>query len=144
MDFSPTSPGAASDLSEIFEPPKANSGSVPGSAKKARKGARGGGVLCTIGVIPTVPERITFATTGKGKKASSSKPSKSVQMKLIDDKLRIIDDVPTSAVEMAVKEKVHFNILQQLPVQPVRPHSTFFNISVPEKSPEAGEDRRGD
>lgn len=27
-------------------------------------------------------------------------------MKLIDDKLRIIDDVPTSAVEMAVKEKV--------------------------------------
>ena len=30
-----------------------------------------------------------------------------VQMKLIDDKLKIIDDVPTSAVEMAVKEKVH-------------------------------------
>ena len=29
-----------------------------------------------------------------------------VQMKLIDDKLKIIDDVPTSAVEMAVKEKV--------------------------------------
>ena len=27
-------------------------------------------------------------------------------MKLIDDKLKIIDDVPTSAVEMAVKEKV--------------------------------------
>jgi len=28
-------------------------------------------------------------------------------MKVIDDKLKIIDDVPSSAVEMAVKEKVH-------------------------------------
>ncbi len=31
-------------------------------------------------------------------------------MKLIDDKLKIIDDVPTSAVEMAVKEKVSLYI----------------------------------
>jgi len=29
-----------------------------------------------------------------------------VQLKLIDNKLKIVDDVPTSAVEMAVKEKV--------------------------------------
>ena len=29
-------------------------------------------------------------------------------MKVVDDKLKIIDDVPTSAVEMAVKEKVCF------------------------------------
>ena len=29
-----------------------------------------------------------------------------VNMKVIDDKLKIIDDVPSSAVEMAVKEKV--------------------------------------
>ena len=29
-----------------------------------------------------------------------------VSMKVIDDKLKIIDDVPNSAVEMAVKEKV--------------------------------------
>ena len=28
-------------------------------------------------------------------------------MKVVDDKLKIIDDVPTSAVEMAVKEKVY-------------------------------------
>ena len=27
-------------------------------------------------------------------------------MKVVDDKLRIIDDVPSSAVEMAVKDKV--------------------------------------
>jgi hypothetical protein len=31
-------------------------------------------------------------------------------MKLIDDKLKIIDDVPTSAVEMAVKEKVQYQL----------------------------------
>ena len=31
---------------------------------------------------------------------------KAVNMKVIDDKLKIIDDVPSSAVEMAVKEKV--------------------------------------
>ena len=32
--------------------------------------------------------------------------NKHVKMKIVDDKLKIIDDVPTSAVEMAVKEKV--------------------------------------
>jgi len=31
--------------------------------------------------------------------------NKHVKMKIVDDKLKIIDDVPTSAVEMAVKEK---------------------------------------
>ena len=30
-----------------------------------------------------------------------------VNMKVVDDKLKIIDDVPNSAVEMAVKEKVN-------------------------------------
>ena len=38
-----------------------------------------------------------------GTKASAGKL---VHMKVVDDKLRIIDDVPSSAVEMAVKEKV--------------------------------------
>ena len=36
--------------------------------------------------------------------------NKHVKMKIVDDKLKIIDDVPTSAVEMAVKEKVCQNI----------------------------------
>ena len=36
--------------------------------------------------------------------AAASK--KNVNMKVVDDKLKIIDDVPNSAVEMAVKEKV--------------------------------------
>ena len=38
--------------------------------------------------------------------AGSANNNKHVQMKIVDDKLKIIDDVPTSAVEMAVKEKV--------------------------------------
>ena len=36
-------------------------------------------------------------------------------MKIIDDQLRIIDEVPTSAVEMQVKEKVRDYI--QLPTR---------------------------
>jgi len=34
-----------------------------------------------------------------------------VDMKVVDDKLKIIDEVPSSAVEMSVKEKVIINIL---------------------------------
>ena len=36
----------------------------------------------------------------------ASNNNKHVKMKIVDEKLKIIDDVPTSAVEMAVKEKV--------------------------------------
>ena len=36
----------------------------------------------------------------------TGKHGKIVKAKMVDDKLKIIDDVPTSAVEMAVKEKV--------------------------------------
>merc|ERR1739846_64956 len=37
--------------------------------------------------------------------AQNGASSKQVQTKVIDNKLKIIDDVPSSAVEMAVKEK---------------------------------------
>lgn len=43
---------------------------------------------------------------GKTMAVQKTRSKSTVQMKLIDDKLKIIDDVPTSAVEMAVKEKV--------------------------------------
>ena len=33
-------------------------------------------------------------------------------MKVVDDKLRIIDDVPSSAVELSVKEKVTISKLK--------------------------------
>ena len=55
--------------------------------------------------------------------------SKQVQTKVIDNKLKIIDDVPSSAVEMAVKEKVFYQ------------ESNFLltNFSpVPEESPAPG------
>ena len=35
-----------------------------------------------------------------------AKSKHNIHMKIIDDKLRIIDDVPSSAVELSVKEKV--------------------------------------
>ena len=57
-------------------------------------------------------------------------------MKVVDDKLKIIDDVPNSAVEMAVKEKVNSY------------HNLFFlleNIffAVFEESSETGQNCRG-
>ena len=48
-----------------------------------------------------------FMTSFSGAKASAGKL---VHMKVVDDKLRI-NDVPSSAVEMAVKEKVKRNYL---------------------------------
>ena len=53
-----------------------------------------------------------------------------VNMKVVDDKLKIIDDVPNSAVEMAVKEKVCSDWDQYL--------SWTVYFSVFEESPEAG------
>jgi len=52
-----------------------------------------------------VPKRI-LSLARKGKKVGdAANNNKHVKMKVVDDKLKIIDDVPTSAVEMAVKEK---------------------------------------
>lgn len=87
MDIAVDSPSSpqGSDLSDLFEPP-----SLFSSAKKKTptKSAKGNNTLLS-----------------KPARSKAKKPNKSVQMRLVDDKLRIIDDVPTSAVEMAVKEK---------------------------------------
>ena len=71
--------------------------------------------------------------------------NKHVKMKIVDDKLKIIDDVPTSAVEMAVKEKVcktrQFDDFLKILVK------TFIIsilFSVLEKSPKTRADCRGD
>merc|ERR1712203_840711 len=55
-------------------------------------------------------QSIVGETKNKRKSSRISQPqngasSKQVQTKVIDNKLKIIDDVPSSAVEMAVKEK---------------------------------------
>jgi len=42
-------------------------------------------------------------------------------MKIVDDKLRIIDDVPSSAVELSVKEKV-----SKYPKRKAREFSKFY------------------
>ena len=61
--------------------------------------------LCEV--VKTITNNVLFHL-GKTMAAQKTRSKSTVQMKLIDDKLKIIDDVPTSAVEMAVKEKVHF------------------------------------
>merc|ERR1712141_782293 len=59
-----------------------------------------------MGEPPSLKGHKKSKTNGiKSHKAGASNNNKHVKMKAVDDKLKIIDDVPTSAVEMAVKEK---------------------------------------
>jgi hypothetical protein len=90
MDMdSPFSP-QSSELSDIFEPPSLT---TPLTNKKM--GKRG----------HSSKANGTGHRGHHGKSGKFGKSSKSIHMRVIEDKLRIIDDVPTSAVEMAVKEK---------------------------------------
>merc|ERR1712061_986545 len=65
----------------------------------------GGSDLSDFFEPPKTPKRNKSLKRGKTMAAQKTRSKSTVQMKLIDDKLKIIDDVPTSAVEMAVKEK---------------------------------------
>merc|ERR1712061_91574 len=64
----------------------------------------GGSDLSDFFEPPKTPKRNKISKRGKTT-VQKNRSKSTVQMKLIDDKLKIIDDVPTSAVEMAVKEK---------------------------------------
>ena len=65
----------------------------------------------------------------------AGKKNKNLKMKVVDDKLKIIDDVPTSAVEMAVKEKVCI-IFQKNNIKYFRKNILkFLPFLVSEKSP---------
>jgi len=148
MDLdSPFSPGSASDLSDLFEPPTSSPppSSLPkislpnsnssrnhhSSSKSHRKKPSDSKAWQNIiGEPGKPPKKATprkLANTGPSSKMT-------VNMKVIDDKLKIIDDVPSSAVEMAVKEKVHrtFTIIGR----------TLFDhfLSVLEESAETRED----
>jgi len=65
----------------------------------------GGSDLSDFFEPPKTPKRNKNSKRGKTMAVQKTRSKSTVQMKLIDDKLKIIDDVPTSAVEMAVKEK---------------------------------------
>lgn len=119
MDLdSPFSPGSASDLSDLFEPPSSspppsslpkialphsNSSrhSISHSKSQKKKVSEGRTWQSILGDSGNVSKKAT------PRKSAPIGPSSkmTVNMKVIDDKLKIIDDVPSSAVEMAVKEK---------------------------------------
>merc|ERR1719264_2064441 len=90
MDMdSPFSP-QSSEMSDIFEPPL----DTPLTNRKMSNAMKRGHKN-----VPTPAGRQALG----GHKHSKSKHN--VHMKIVDDKLRIIDDVPSSAVELSVKEK---------------------------------------
>jgi len=111
---SPSSPGSGSDLSDLFEPPSSSppTSSLPkislpvSSRHGSRQKKKASDSKAWQNII------------GEGGKSAKKRPppkqainvpgpnpKMTVNMKVIDDKLKIIDEVPSSAVEMAVKDK---------------------------------------
>merc|ERR1712226_361340 len=80
----------SSEMSDIFEPPL----DTPLTNRKMSNAMKRGHKN-----ISSAPGK--HATGG----AKHAKSKHNVHMKIVDDKLRIIDDVPSSAVELSVKEK---------------------------------------
>merc|ERR1719400_181086 len=90
MDMdSPFSP-QSSEMSDIFEPPL----DTPLTNRKMSNAMKRG-------------HKNISSSAGKQTKGGpkQSKNKHNIHMKVVDDKLRIIDDVPSSAVELSVKEK---------------------------------------
>merc|ERR1719331_1160010 len=110
---SPFSPGSASGLSDLFEPPNSSPPpsslpriGLPGSRSKKKGRASDSSAWQTIiGGQSGVGEPKNKRKSSRITQAQNGASSKQVQTKVIDNKLKIIDDVPSSAVEMAVKEK---------------------------------------
>merc|ERR1719245_1818168 len=102
MDLdSPFSPGSGSDLSDLFEPPTGTppvaslpSSSLTRSSSKPSEGSQWAKILGD--------EKKHRKSNGKHQ---NSRGKKTVNTKVVDDRLKIIDEVPSSAVEMFVKEK---------------------------------------
>jgi len=113
MDLdSPCSPGSASDLSDLFEPPKGSppASSLPTVPKHRGSGRHKGGKASDSSQWAKIVGKDMKNTPKKSNKngpgKTSGTPKKSqVHMKIMNDRLVVIDDVPSSAVEMAVKEK---------------------------------------
>jgi len=108
---SPFSPGSASDLSDLFEPPTASppTSSLPKIGTKLHKSKKASDSKAWQSIIGETDKVNHNKKSGSKKNNNSGTGPNSkhhqVNMKVIDDKLKIIDDVPNSAVEMAVKEK---------------------------------------
>jgi len=104
---SPFSPGSASDLSDIFEPPSASppSSSLPKIGTKSKKASDSKAWQSIIGETDKVNHNKKSGSKKNTHSGTGPNSKRNVNMKVIDDKLKIIDEVPNSAVEMAVKDK---------------------------------------
>merc|ERR1711892_374531 len=121
-----SSPGSASDLSDLFEPPSSSPppSSLPKISLPNINSSRHHHKSHKKKPSDSKAWQNIIGEPGKGNKKSTPKklantgehcPSSklTVNMKVIDDKLKIIDDVPSSAVEMAVKEKFMKKVQRQ-------------------------------
>ncbi|XP_050312938.1 PHD and RING finger domain-containing protein 1-like [Anthonomus grandis grandis] len=101
LDFeSPYSPGS-SDYEDLFEPP---SEPVKPKSTKVKSGKKAGGsVFDNLFGSPPVYNKAKKKGGGGGKKMSNK--TKHVGVKIDDDSLKILEELPNSAVEMQVKDK---------------------------------------
>ncbi|XP_018565103.1 serine/arginine repetitive matrix protein 2 [Anoplophora glabripennis] len=108
LDFdSPYSPGS-SDYEDLFEPPPENiSKSTTKSTNKsnAKSPQKHQSVFDALFGSPSYNKSKTRNDKKFGKKSLSSGKTKTVGVKLDEDNLKILDELPNSAVEMQVKDK---------------------------------------
>ncbi|XP_045460532.1 PHD and RING finger domain-containing protein 1 [Harmonia axyridis] len=108
LDFdSPYSPGS-SDYEDLFEPPpevvtkKSLNKSAPAAVGKDSVGKPKGAF---DSLFETPMNKMKKMSLDKSSKSKKSKGTKIVGVKLDEDHLKILDDLPNSAVEMQVKDK---------------------------------------
>ncbi|XP_066248476.1 PHD and RING finger domain-containing protein 1 isoform X1 [Euwallacea similis] len=104
LDFdSPYSPGS-SDYDDLFEPP-----SEPASVAKSKSSKKGAGsgkkASSAFDTLFGSPSFSKKTSKKGGKKDGSSTKTKHVGVKVDEDNLKILEDMPNSAVEMQVKDK---------------------------------------
>lgn len=110
LDFdSPYSPGS-SDYEDLFEPPPENvikSTTKSTNKSNAKSPQKHQSVFDALFGSPSFNKSKTRNDKNKfGKKSLTSGKTKTVGVKLDEDNLKILDELPNSAVEMQVKDKV--------------------------------------
>jgi len=108
MDLdSPFSPGSGSDLSDLFEPPTGTPpGPGPASASRPSESSKWANIIGD-------KQKHKRSSSNKHKSSHSRSKKTVVNTRVVDDRLKIIDDVPSSAVEMSVKEKFLAKVQRQ-------------------------------
>ncbi|XP_049821417.1 PHD and RING finger domain-containing protein 1 isoform X2 [Aethina tumida] len=104
---SPYSPGS-SDYEDLFEPPPESGGKSSKSSSKTTSSKTKSTFDALFGSPSYSASKPTKKDKVKKVQVSPTKGTKQVGVKLDEDNLKILDELPNSAVEMQVKDKVQY------------------------------------